>query len=307
MKKIDVCIPARNEERTIGLTLDSFLCSDFDGEVNVLVCANDCRDGTEDVIKGYMEKYPNVRLITTKERGKPNAWNLLRRNANSRIIYFSDADVVVEREAIRHLYDNLVGNKSLVGVGAMVVPYFDDSDFLTRLVTTHTSVYQGCLPGALYAVYKAKLSDRLKFHGLEEMPKDVICDDGWITGVIGPGGWIINPRAKVHYRPCSWRESSRVNIRFNQGIDQLKLEYPKIWDDLWKGSYMGDGNESVFMKRVHKLISIEGFGGKIHFLAGFLLRRAVGYYARMKFHEGSEKAKEKWQGSYDSKEPIILH
>ncbi len=68
--KYSIIIPAYNEEKRIGITLDDY-CSYFSkfpkGEVEIVVVLNGCRDNTLMVVREYARKYPILRYVDIKE------------------------------------------------------------------------------------------------------------------------------------------------------------------------------------------------------------------------------------------------
>jgi glycosyltransferase involved in cell wall biosynthesis len=160
-KALSLCIPAYNEGRCIGTGLDSALSQSFDGNVDIAVCANGCTDNTADVVRKYSARYPNISLIETGERGKPNAWNLLRRRAKHNVVIFGDGDVYFDRDAFAFLYDDVMNGGKVV-YGARCVPALDKVDRVTRFFDMGSDYYQHCLIGKLYAFDNSKLQETLE-------------------------------------------------------------------------------------------------------------------------------------------------
>ena len=66
MPDLSVIIPAYNEERNIGACLDELLAKLVEQEgldLEVIVVADNCTDGTEGAVKERMARWPQVRLI----------------------------------------------------------------------------------------------------------------------------------------------------------------------------------------------------------------------------------------------------
>lgn len=62
-----VCVPARDEAQRLPRLLDALAAQDLpgsDGRIRVVVVANNCRDGTADIVRAQQEagKYPNLDL-----------------------------------------------------------------------------------------------------------------------------------------------------------------------------------------------------------------------------------------------------
>ena len=71
-----VMVLAHNEERHISNCLDSVLSADRGAKLEVFVMANGCTDRTEDIVRNYATKRPEVRLVSIRLGDKCNAWNV---------------------------------------------------------------------------------------------------------------------------------------------------------------------------------------------------------------------------------------
>src|SRR5437868_1383166 len=71
-----VMVLAHNEERYIEACLDSIFAADPECRFEVYVMANGCTDATEDMVRRYGEKRPQVHLVSIRLGDKCNAWNL---------------------------------------------------------------------------------------------------------------------------------------------------------------------------------------------------------------------------------------
>ncbi len=262
---ISVCIPAHNEEATIGSTLDSILRQDYPGEMEITVCANACTDGTEEEVRRLQTQHPNLHLLSTPEKGKPNAWNMLRETATHDYHFFTDADVTVHPTAFRHLYHTLESRQDLVAAGGMIVPYLEESDWLTSLITPKPGP-QGCLIGRLYAYHEEKLKSRMQHWGYPQMPSDIIHEDAWLSLVIGIQQWTTHYEAKVYYYPWNWSEAIQRQAQEKRGIQQLKQDYPHLLNErpFWE--------EPALQRRLAKLQHLHGVRDFIEYAAGRPLR-----------------------------------
>ena len=69
--KFSVVIPAHNEDGVIAECLDS-LSSTLNAEAfdwEIVVVADHCSDGTHDIVTGYSEREPRIRMVENPERG----------------------------------------------------------------------------------------------------------------------------------------------------------------------------------------------------------------------------------------------
>lgn len=102
--EVSVLIPARNEERTIGLLLED-LCREPAGIREVLVYDDHSTDSTAAVVQRFAHRCPRVRLIPGDNLpagwlGKNHACYSLARQAAGRYLLFLDADVRIGKLAI---------------------------------------------------------------------------------------------------------------------------------------------------------------------------------------------------------------
>lgn len=102
--EVSVLIPARNEERNIGLLLGD-LTADTTGICEILVYDDRSTDATAAVVQGFARKNPRVRLLAGGDLppgwlGKNHACHLLARQAAGRYLLFLDADVRIREQAV---------------------------------------------------------------------------------------------------------------------------------------------------------------------------------------------------------------
>lgn len=102
---ISICVPARNEERGIGICLESLLKQDYP-QFEVIAVDDHSTDSTGEVIRNLAEK--NSRLIALEGEdlpdgwlGKPFALYQAFKKAKGDILLFTDADPVFEPHALR--------------------------------------------------------------------------------------------------------------------------------------------------------------------------------------------------------------
>ena len=119
------CIAAYNEEDHIEACLDSLASQDFDGDLETIICLNGCVDETERVIAEASRKYDrmNINMIGS-EKGLAFAQNAIVQHVANRSapLLFVDADVTLDRQCVRILYDELNENKPLIVAGSWPVP-----------------------------------------------------------------------------------------------------------------------------------------------------------------------------------------
>jgi glycosyltransferase involved in cell wall biosynthesis len=92
---ISVVIPAHNEERYLGATLEALQQQDYSW-FEVVVVANGCTDATPDVARGRCH-----RLIVLSQKSLGVSRNLGARMAKGDILVFLDADTLLNPSALK--------------------------------------------------------------------------------------------------------------------------------------------------------------------------------------------------------------
>lgn len=102
--RVSVCIPARNEAKSIGTSLKHLLESTH-GEYEILVMDDHSEDETPDIVRDWMNRSDRVRLVTSAPlppnwNGKQFACWQLAQAAKFEKLLFVDADVRVHPDAL---------------------------------------------------------------------------------------------------------------------------------------------------------------------------------------------------------------
>lgn len=304
-KPISVCVPAHNEGKTIGRTLDSILAQNFQGKMEVIVGSNACTDNTEEVVKSYAQNNPQIKLISIPEKGKPNAWNILQAVAAYNYRVFTDADVVIARSAFTALYDTLLQSGKIAIVGNLM-PVLAGSSLITAIAAAPPGPPKNSLHGRLYAFDNEKLEERMHALGYTAVPKQIILEDLWLTLIVGRGGWATAPNAKVYYRPYAGNELLKMATRDVRGMEQLCRDYPRLAER----AYFTENSAECLKRRWEMLNNIPGIIPKIKNLAGFGIRSIVRMYARRIVKAELKQHPDRlnltgWETAAGSKAPIL--
>lgn len=108
MLRLSIVIPVYNLEGYISETLDSCLEQNIPRSDYEIICINDGSvDNSADVIGGYAEKYPNIRLFTQKNAGVSAARNLGISLAEGRYIWFVDGDDIIASNCLSEILSML--------------------------------------------------------------------------------------------------------------------------------------------------------------------------------------------------------
>ena len=116
MKKICIVIPAYNEEKRIGKTLESYskhfldLMKKVHLNFRILVVINNTKDRTEEIVKGYKKRHREIDYLNLKKGGKGYAVVEGFKKAlkdDFDIIGFVDADMATPPQEYWKLIENL--------------------------------------------------------------------------------------------------------------------------------------------------------------------------------------------------------
>lgn len=89
---VSVIIPCRNEEKFIGMCLDSVIVNDYPKDrFEVLVVDGMSKDGTREIAKGYVKEHPFIKLFDNPKKIIPSAMNIGIKNASGEIIMKIDS------------------------------------------------------------------------------------------------------------------------------------------------------------------------------------------------------------------------
>ncbi|MDZ7798480.1 MAG: glycosyltransferase [Patescibacteria group bacterium] len=104
---LSIIIPAHNEEKRIGRTLEQYLKA-FDKNTEFWVILNACHDNTLAVVKEKQNKYSNLRYLDIKEPiNKGGAIREGFKAAQGQYIGFVDADMATSPYEYKKLVNNL--------------------------------------------------------------------------------------------------------------------------------------------------------------------------------------------------------
>ena len=147
MTRLSVVIPAFNEERVIGDTVErvaSYLARADDAEL--IVVDDGSRDRTPEIVRGLAETYPFIRLVPNgRNRGKGYAVKRGILESRGRYVLYTDADLVYPIEGVEP-FIRALDDGADVAIGSRSHP-----NTLFALHPRHFSyIYQRYLVGRTY-------------------------------------------------------------------------------------------------------------------------------------------------------------
>jgi cellulose synthase/poly-beta-1,6-N-acetylglucosamine synthase-like glycosyltransferase len=115
---ISIVIPCRNEQKFIGVCLDSVIANDYPRDLlEVLVVDGMSEDNTRTIIQTYARRYPFIRLLDNPKKITPAALNTGIRHAKGNVIVRMDAHARIGKDYVarsvecllKHEADNVGG------------------------------------------------------------------------------------------------------------------------------------------------------------------------------------------------------
>ncbi len=145
--RISVVIPAKNAELTIGYTLDSVLRSltSIRNPWEVIVVNDRSSDATPEIVS----RYPSVKMIEGPGKGVGAARNTGAKASSGDIIFFVDADCVVEPNHFQKLLEAFDEKTGIVWTSGLPLefflklPYIRKNKFLGSYLEPYSIMYRG--------------------------------------------------------------------------------------------------------------------------------------------------------------------
>lgn len=201
MPRVSVVIPAYNEEKVIGATIQALLASDYEA-LEIVVVDDGSTDGTFAEARAIAMEDLRVRCLRKPNEGKARAANHGVAYARGDIVVSVDADTIVAPDAIRHLVSHFVdpevaavcGNVE-VGNVSSVLTMFQGIEYVTSQNIDRAALAElnaiSVVPGALGAWRRDVLLDVGGYAG------DTLVEDADLTLSVLRAGYRIahEPRA----------------------------------------------------------------------------------------------------------------
>ncbi|MEN2984572.1 MAG: glycosyltransferase [Dictyoglomaceae bacterium] len=145
--KISVLIPAHNEEKVIGNTIDAIARSFYPKDKLEIIVINDSsQDKTGDILREKQRIYNNLKVLEIRPplgaKGKSNALNQGLKISTGEYIAVYDADNTPERRAILNLVKFIISDPSLGAVVGKFRTRNKDKNILTKFINIETLSFQ---------------------------------------------------------------------------------------------------------------------------------------------------------------------
>lgn len=120
--RLDIVLPAHNEERRIGRTLDRYRSALPQPDTRFLVALDGCSDGTGRIVRRHAADDARVRLLGFPKLGKGGVLGEALRSSDAPIVGFVDADGATPPSELRRLADVVAGGDADLAIGSRRLP-----------------------------------------------------------------------------------------------------------------------------------------------------------------------------------------
>lgn len=279
------------EERILSGALDRLLSLHYPDDVEIMLVAGG-RDGTIQLAKSYARKNRTIRVIVeSPRRGKPWALNKILSSARGEVIVLTDADVVIDPQAIPKLIapfrDPRIGAACgrVIALNDRTSLYGFWAHFLCEAahdIRTHGQRRREFfhLTGYLYAIRKEVV---------ERISEDSLADDAMVGLIIRRRNYetAYVPEATAYVKfPENFKDFLGQKARTRAGFIQLPLNLSQLKELLADEFYFGLLKGLRFCRSLRELL---------YFLVLSALWRFVWLYALWKLKIKQEALLEIWR------------
>ena len=157
--KVSILIPAHNEEKVIGDTVDAMLALDYPREnLDILVINDGSTDRTEEILNQRSTRDSRLRVFNVPKgeggKGKSRALNLGLKQTDAQFIAVYDADNTPDPSALKYLMAQLILDSSLGAVLGKFRTVNKSRNLLTRFINIETLSFQSILQAGRWKLFK---------------------------------------------------------------------------------------------------------------------------------------------------------
>ena len=239
-----ILIPAHNEEKVIGATLESMLQLDYPKDKLKIVVVNDgSSDSTKSIIGQYVKRDSRVVLYDVPAgeggKGKSRALNLGFRQTDSEIVAIYDADNTPHRDSLRYLATQLEKQAELGAVIGKFRTVNKNETLLTRFINIETLSFQSMLQAGRWQMHNIATLPGTNFvirssliRQLGGWDEEALTEDSELSIRIYEAGYKIKfiPYALTYEQePQEWRVWLKQRMRWVRGNNYV---IAKFWKEI---------------------------------------------------------------------------
>ncbi|MBS1731457.1 MAG: glycosyltransferase [Bacteroidetes bacterium] len=252
-QSFSIIIPARNEEKNIGVCLESILKNNYpQNKFEIMVIDDFSTDNTASIVNQYSQKYPHVHLIELKNiisghinSFKKKAIEIAVDRSSYEWIITTDADCMVGKDWLK-LFNAFINEKKPVFIAAPVLfthqggflSLFQSLDFISLQGITAASVSAGfhsMCNGANLAYQKEAFFTVNGFQGLDKIASgdDMLLMNKFKKQFPGKIAYLYHPGSIVQTAPMgTWKNFINQRIRWASKAthyDDKKIFFVLLW------------------------------------------------------------------------------
>jgi succinoglycan biosynthesis protein ExoA len=205
---VSLILPIRNEVHCIQRSVEAVFHQDYPlHNMEVLVADGMSDDGTRDIVLGYQQKFPNVKLIDNPGKIVSTGMNAALRVANGEIIIRVDGHTIISTDYVRQCIDalhssgadNVGGRMNAIGKGTFgeAVALATSSPFGVGGARFHYSTQEEWVDTVYMGTWGREVFDKIGLFD-EELVRDQ--DDEFNYRLREAGGKIfLSPKIKSNY------------------------------------------------------------------------------------------------------------
>lgn len=214
-----IVIPAHNEEQVIGTCLTTLLAGADEGELEIVVVANGCRDRTAERARGVG---PGVKVIEVARGSKPLALNTGDQAVSAFPRFFVDADVQVGIDAIRKVVAALGSGDALAAAPRMELDLAGRPWRIRAFYETWSKLHYVTDAHIGSGVYAVSEAGRARF---DRFP-DIVADDLFVHSLFDPSERVsVHDAEFVDRAPLTLRGLLRIKGRAAAGNYEYRAKY----------------------------------------------------------------------------------
>ena len=228
--KISIIVPTYNEENSIRQKVENLMSLNYPQEkVDIIIIDSGSTDSTLKILS-YLSKKYEIKLILEKHRkGKSAAINKVLPFINGEIVFISDANSLIHRNAILEMLKNF-NDKKVGGVGPnyLITDLQKDKLFNPSKWEKHFMDFKNIFKQIESNIHSISFVQgelaAFRANALTPLPSDTISDDFELTlSVIKKGYRVVHESNAVVYEPSpiSLKENIRRKIRHYIGSIQV--------------------------------------------------------------------------------------
>lgn len=250
--RVSFIVPAWNEQVGIIPTIDSILRSSYDN-FELIIVNDGSTDNTDSVIRDYVNDYKGsvlIRYFQKDNEGKSSALNLGVKEATGEIIMTTDADCVVDSNAINCLVKQFsqkdimaVAGNTRVGNSFKIISSIQKLEYaygfyFKRADSLLNSVY---IVGGAAAAYRKEVFSKLGFFDTEIITEDI----EYSTRILNAGYKIRYAADAIFYTeaPSDLTSLIKQRLRWKYGRLVTFAKYRSLF-------FRFGGKQSVFLSFV---------------------------------------------------------